>query len=275
MTQGRNLCGKLIMACGVVLLASCSSFVREPSDGPPARHVDVSRIPDAVPAPVTRTRAGNAGRYTVLGKTYQTISDSQGYKERGLASWYGTKFHGKRTANGEVYNMYAMTAAHKTLPIPSYVRVTHVGNGKSVIVKINDRGPFHDNRVIDLSYVAARKLGIDATGTALVDIEDVTPNSGSTVQLPTNSPSQSTQASAGERSWYLQLGAFSEPQKAVSLQARVANVLLETVNVIAGSDNLHRVIVGPINDENKIPHLQRSLKQQGFNSGYVTRKQSR
>lgn len=265
---------------GVLLLASCSSIVREPQDGPPARPVDVSRIPDAKPVPVVRTRAGNAGRYTVLGKTYQTLSESRGYRERGIASWYGTKFHGRRTANGEVYDMYAMTAAHKTLPIPSFVRVTHVGNGRSIVVKINDRGPFHDNRIIDLSYAAARKLGVDATGTALVDVVDVTPvnvlvDNNSTVSATTSAiPSPSVQTNVRvtpANSWYIQLGAFREQDKAVSLQARVSDVLLETVNVVRGEDKLHRVVVGPIMDQQKIPSLQRSLKQRGLDSGYVTR----
>lgn len=255
-----------------LLLASCSSFVREPQDGPPARAVDVSRIPNAQPAPVVRTRAGNAGRYTVLGKTYQTLSESRGYRERGVASWYGTKFHGRRTANGEVYDMFAMTAAHKTLPIPSYVRVTHVGNGRSIIVRINDRGPFHDNRIIDLSYVAARKLGVDATGTALVDVVDVTPGSSNQVSSAVASPSvSSTESLAANTSWYIQLGAFSQQQKAINLKARVSQILMESVSVVAGGDNLHRVIVGPIADQQKIPALQRSLKQSGLDSGYVTR----
>lgn len=258
------------------LVVSCSSLVREPQDGPPSRYVDVSRIPDAQPVPVVRTRAGNAGRYTVLGKTYQTLSDSRGYRERGVASWYGTKFHGRRTANGEVYDMFAMTAAHKTLPIPSYVRVTHVGNGRSIIVKINDRGPFHDNRIIDLSYAAARKLGVDATGTALVDVVDVTPDVSD--QKPVRpavvaSPSVSTSDGLVTNThWYIQLGAFSQQQKAISLQSRVSQILMESVSVVTGDDRLHRVIVGPIADQQKIPSLQRSLKQSGLDSGYVTRK---
>ncbi len=256
----------------MLLLASCSSFVREPSDGPPSRPIDVSRIPDANPVPVARTRAGNAGRYKVLGKTYQTLSHSRGYRERGVASWYGTKFHGRRTANGETYNMYAMTAAHKTLPIPSFVRVTHVENGRSVVVKINDRGPFHSNRIIDLSYAAARKLGVDATGTALVDIVDVTPDPTQPSSVQSASSTPTSPPSSGMDAWYLQLGAFREQQKASSLQARVADILLEAVSVVKGHDSLHRVIVGPIVDENKIPSLQRSLRQQGLSSGYVTRK---
>lgn len=271
---------RIVFVCccvGLLFLVSCSS-VMEPRDGPPARAVDVSGIPSAQPSPVVRTRAGNAGRYTVLGKTYQTLTDSKGYRERGVASWYGTKFHGRRTANGEVYDMYAMTAAHRTLPIPSYVRVTHVGNGRSIIVRINDRGPFHDNRIIDLSYVAARKLGVDATGTALVDVVDVTPVSNfassgggvSAVSNPTTTVNSTT--TINKTNWYIQLGAFSEQQTAVILQARVSSAIAESVSVIQGEDDLHRVVVGPITDQQTIPVLQRSLQQRGLDAGYVTRK---
>lgn len=255
---------------GALLIASCSS-ISEPRDGAPARAVDVSGIPDAQPAPVVRTRAGNVKRYTVLGKAYDTMADSQGYGERGIASWYGTKFHGRRTANGEVYDMYAMTAAHKTLPIPSYVRVTHVGNGRSIVVKINDRGPFVGNRIIDLSYVAARKLGVDATGTALVDVVDVTPvsSSSSGAQGPVYS---AVSTDKNKASWYVQLGAFSLQQKAVSLKTRVSGVIPELVGIIQGEDGLHRVVVGPIGNQQRILALQRSLKQKGLDAGYVTRK---
>jgi rare lipoprotein A len=255
---------------GALLIASCSS-ISEPRDGAPARAVDVSGIPDAQPAPVVRTRAGNVKRYTVLGKAYDTMADSQGYGERGIASWYGTKFHGRRTANGEVYDMYAMTAAHKTLPIPSYVRVTHVGNGRSIVVKINDRGPFVGNRIIDLSYVAARKLGVDATGTALVDVVDVTPvsSSSSGAQGPVY---LAVSTDKNKASWYVQLGAFSLQQKAVSLKTRVSGVIPELVGIIQGEDGLHRVVVGPIGNQQRILALQRSLKQKGLDAGYVTRK---
>jgi rare lipoprotein A len=181
---------RLVVALILVFISACSYFPKEPQDGAPPKPIDVSHVRDAQPAPVVRTRAGNAKVYTVLGKTYRTMESSAGYRERGVASWYGTKFHGRRTANGEVYDMLAMTAAHKTLPIPSYVRVTHVENGRSIVVRINDRGPFHDNRIIDLSYAAARKLGVDVTGTALVDVVDVTPsnNSPSSTISVKNSP---------------------------------------------------------------------------------------
>ena len=126
--------------------------------------------PDAIPANEPLSRYGNMPSYVVRGKTYHVMKNANGFKQEGISSWYGTKFHGRKTSSGEPYNMYAMTAAHKTLPLPSYVEVTHKGNGRKVIVKVNDRGPFHEGRIIDLSYAAARKLGISATGTGPVKI---------------------------------------------------------------------------------------------------------
>ncbi|VAW62485.1 Septum-associated rare lipoprotein A [hydrothermal vent metagenome] len=146
------------------LLNSCAT-----GDNAPDGYVR-GDTPNAVPANEPLSRYGNPESYTVRGKTYRVLKTATGFSEEGVASWYGTKFHGKKTSSGEPYNMYAMTAAHKTLPLPTYVEVTHKGNGRKIIVKVNDRGPFHDNRIIDLSYAAARKLDISATGTGPVSI---------------------------------------------------------------------------------------------------------
>ncbi|EPJ44103.1 MAG: rare lipoprotein A [Osedax symbiont Rs1] len=137
--------------------------------------VDVSHVKDAVPKVEPLSRGGNRSSYQVLGKTYQVLKSSAGYKERGGASWYGKKFHGYLTANGERYDMYGMSAAHKSLPIPTYVKVTNMANDRQVIVRVNDRGPFHKGRVIDLSYAAAAKLGMLDSGTAQVEIEAIDP----------------------------------------------------------------------------------------------------
>ena len=145
-------------------------------DWGPDQEIDMSHVPDAVPRYEQRTIAGNKNPYSVLGKTYFLMDDERAYKERGTASWYGYKFNGERTSNGELYDMFAMTGAHKTLPIPSYVRVTNLDNHKSVIVRINDRGPFHDGRIIDLSYAAAQRLGITRMGTGNVEVEVVVPD---------------------------------------------------------------------------------------------------
>lgn len=174
----------LLIASLVSALSACTTVSdliptsissSDSGDSAPQERRDVSQITDAQPQPVIRTRAGNKSPYTVLGKTYTLLPESEGYKEQGGASWYGTKFHGRRTANGEVYDMWGMTAAHKTLPIPSYVRVTNMINGRSVVVLVNDRGPFHSERIIDLSYAAAVKLGFADQGVADVEVVDVTP----------------------------------------------------------------------------------------------------
>ncbi|WP_437882722.1 septal ring lytic transglycosylase RlpA family protein [Pseudomonas sp. LRF_L74] len=180
----------LMYAALVMALASCSSsraptvdssagasgqgdYNRPHRDGAPWWDVDVSRIPDAVPMP--HYGAYKANPYTVLGKTYYPINDARRYNATGTASWYGTKFHGQATANGEAYDLYGMTAAHKTLPLPSYVRVTNLDNGRSVVLRVNDRGPFYSDRIIDLSFAAAKKLGYAEVGTARVKVEGIDP----------------------------------------------------------------------------------------------------
>ncbi|MHA6495224.1 septal ring lytic transglycosylase RlpA family protein [Pseudomonas borbori] len=186
-----------LAACGALalVLASCSStrapqpvapvqaggaisgpgdFNRPHRDGAPWWDVDVSRIPDAVPMP--HYGKVKASPYTVFGKQYYPIPDARRYQAVGPASWYGTKFHGQATANGETYDLYGMTAAHKTLPLPSYVKVTNLENGKSAILRVNDRGPFYSNRIIDLSFAAAKKLGYAESGTARVKVEGIDPH---------------------------------------------------------------------------------------------------
>lgn len=164
-----------------------------PSGGIP----DVDLIPEPVVTDEPHSRYGNRSPYSVLGKSYRVLDSAQGYDETGLASYYGNKFHGRRTSNLEVYDMYAFTAAHKTLPLPSYARVTNLGNGKSVVVRVNDRGPFHDGRIIDLSYAAAVKLGVDRTGTARVEVEGLSPGENARQQYDAvagNTPPPSTTA---------------------------------------------------------------------------------
>lgn len=162
----------LVLVLFAILLSSCSTTRK---DGPPGFYVDADRVPDAEPKPTKLSKYGNMDSYRVFGKTYHVMSSSKNYEERGVASWYGTKFHKQRTSSGERYNMLAMTAAHKTLPLPTYVQVTNLHNGKKIIVKVNDRGPFESNRLIDLSYVAAKKLGMTGHGTALVDVKAIDP----------------------------------------------------------------------------------------------------
>ena len=165
----------------VGLISGCGGSLKR--DGPPREAVDVSRIPDAVPRVEPKSRYGNPDSYEVFGKRYYPLQSSRGYRERGVASWYGQKFHGRRTSSGETYNMHAMTAAHKTLPLPSYVQVTNLRNSRRVVVRVNDRGPFHPNRIIDLSHTAAAKLRMLGKGTALVEVRAIDPtNPGPSVE---------------------------------------------------------------------------------------------
>lgn len=165
----------LIILLLIALLSACSTTTKPVKDGPPPFDVDVSKIPDAVPRKEPLSRIGNKPRYTVFGRCYAVMPSSKNFVEYGIASWYGTKFHARRTSNGERYNMLAMTAAHKFLPLPTYVQVTNLSNCRRVIVKVNDRGPFEANRIIDLSYVAAKKLGILGRGTAYVEVRAIDP----------------------------------------------------------------------------------------------------
>ena len=161
----------LLITLIAIFLASCTHVKR---DGAPSFYVDASKIPNAVPKPEPLSKY-NLPVYRVKGKTYHTLSSSKHYQEVGIASWYGTLFHKRRTSSGEQYNMLGMTAAHKTLPLPTYVEVLNLKNKRKVIVKVNDRGPFKDDRIIDLSYVAAKKLGMIGHGTAYVKVTAIDP----------------------------------------------------------------------------------------------------
>ncbi len=227
-------------------LASCGWFQRDggyyQDDGPPRRvAVDISRVPDAVPKhekPIAN--ANNA--YVVAGKRYHPMASARGYRERGVASWYGRKFHGRRTASGEPYDMFAMTAAHRTLPLPSYARIVNLRNGRSVVVKINDRGPFLHNRLVDLSYAAAAKLDIIGTGTGLVEVSAVFPDTS--VPVRTAGPADPPAASL-----FIQLGAFVDPRNAGALRHQVEREGLGPVSVqpvTNGHHTYHRVRIGPV-----------------------------
>jgi len=161
-----------LTACGS--LSGRSGFFTS-KDSAPQHNVDIASIPNAVPRVEAKSRYGNPASYVVFNKRYFVMADSKDYTARGVASWYGTKFHGRKTSSGEPYDMFAMTAAHRTLPLPTYIQVTNLKNQHQVIVKVNDRGPFSNDRILDLSYAAASKLGILATGTALIDIKAIDP----------------------------------------------------------------------------------------------------
>lgn len=191
-------------------------------DGPGEISADeLARIPDAVPRAET-LRPANTRPYKALGKEYVPMKDYRPYKERGIASWYGKRYHGNQTASGENYDMYAMTAAHTTLPIPSYVRVTNPENGRSVVVRVNDRGPFLQNRLIDLSYVAAKKLGIVERGSGVVDVEwiDTRPETMANLSSTSSTPNAVIPGTVVEQTSgvYVQVGAFKSEENANRLR---------------------------------------------------------
>ncbi|HET6432872.1 septal ring lytic transglycosylase RlpA family protein [Dyella sp.] len=231
-----------------------------PSGPPP----DLSRLAEPVPHVEPRSAYGNKSPYTVLGHTYRVLPSAKGYVERGIASFYGNKFHGYKTSSLENYDMYQFSAAHKTLPLPSYARVTNLANGKSVIVRINDRGPFHANRLIDLSYVAAVKIGVWPGGTGMVEVRAIDPAD------PDASPAASATAHAppaggaaepavvspvpvpgGASAIYLQVGAFSDQGNADRLAQRLREANIGPVQISdkpASGGSIRRVRVGPMSD---------------------------
>lgn len=207
---------------------------------------NLTKIPNAVPRNEPKSRIGNPKTYTVFNKKYSVLPSSKGYKARGTASWYGKKFHGYHTSNGEVYDMYSMSAAHKTLPLPTYLKVTNLDNGKSVIVKVNDRGPFHEDRIVDLSYAAASKLGILATGTGNVEISAINPSD----TIP---------------KIFLQVGTFTVERNAKNLADRIAKITKNTGHDISikrkktKQGKAFHVHIGPLQDEVVIEELTKSL----------------
>jgi rare lipoprotein A len=247
------------LAIAILVIGGCAS---RPTSGPAAPSgvppTDVLAVPDAVPKPEPRSALGNPPFYEVFGRRYFVLDSAEGFRERGVASWYGPGFHAERTSNGEPYDMYQMTAAHRTLPLPSYVRVTHLGNGRSIVVRVNDRGPFKDDRIIDLSYTAAAKLGMLNAGTALVEVEALTPTA-------TQSPGAST-GSAGTP-LYIQAGAFGVADNAERLVARlsadgVSNAFVRR-DVVDGRD-LYRVRIGPIADVTAYDRIVAELRALGI-----------
>src|SRR5690606_4188719 len=200
---------------------------------------------------------------TVLGKTYHLIEDESSYKERGHASWYGRKFHGRKTSNGEIYDMYAMTAAHKTLPIPSYVRVTNVANGKSAVVRVNDRGPFHGNRIIDLSYAAAQRLGIINAGTGLVDVEIVLPTDAAPPPRAREPLNAVVPGSELPPNTHLQIGAFGNEQSARQYAADIGRQLTYPIIISRAQTDktLFRVRVGPLANARQLQDVRDQLNK--------------
>jgi rare lipoprotein A len=257
-----------------LLLSACGSSPKHTSDEdgisrhlpPPA---DIASIPDPIPQIEPLSNYGNPDSYVVFGQRYHTLKNGQGYQERGIASWYGSKFHGRRTSSGEPYDMYAMTAAHKSLPLPSYARVTNLRNSRSVIVRVNDRGPFHDNRLIDLSYSAAWKLGIVGEGTGLVEVTAIDP---SIKEPAVEADPIEPPLKQGLPELFLQVGAFGNANNADQLRQRLEEQLQIKVLIEEGAGDtspLYRVQVGPIASVELADHLTQRLDQLGIKDPHV------
>ena len=224
-----------MLVVGVVWLSGCST-VSTYGDGPPVTSRDASSIPDAVPRAEPKSKRGNPKSYVVFGKRYYTLPSAAGFVERGIASWYGKKFHGRETSSGEIYDMYAMTAAHKQLPLPTYVRVTNLKNQRSIVVRVNDRGPFHEGRVIDLSYTGAQKLDMVRDGTAPVEVRAL---------VPGTAPPQPV--SGGDI--FVQAGAFGDAANAARRRTELQGFFQRPIKIIptqVKGKQLHRVRIGPL-----------------------------
>ena len=244
-----------------------SSRYRDSDDSVPPP-IDVSKIPEPIPKLEPRSLYGNKSPYTVLGHTYTVLPSARGYDERGIASYYGAKFHGYKTSSLENYDMYAFSAAHKTLPLPSYARVTNLQNGKSVIVRINDRGPFHENRLIDLSYAAAVKIGVWPKGTGLVEVRAIDPGHPEETAAPAELDAQAAVPPGGAHpAIWLQVGAFADLANADRVAGRLRSARLAPVQVsdvqVDGKD-VRRVRVGPLQDVDQADRVTDQIEQLGL-----------
>ncbi|MEC8430023.1 MAG: septal ring lytic transglycosylase RlpA family protein [Pseudomonadota bacterium] len=280
----RSLTGMMV----AITLAACGSAPSSsPTSNPGSRYsiaqdrapsgqVSLGSILEVIPEPVTRTLAGNRSPYSVLGKTYTVLPTEKGYSKTGIASWYGEKFHGHKTSNGEVFDMYQASAAHKSLPIPSFLRVTNLDNNRSLIVRVNDRGPFHGDRIIDLSYAAALKLGYADRGTARVQLDAIVVNEDGQAVTYSNSrvgsPEQDAREEVSGRR-YLQVGAFSELRSAQRVFDQLRQLTRHPVfirSVKNGSGNvLYRVRVGPLRDIQEIRELSQRVVAANLGSPYT------
>ncbi len=271
----------------LTLLTACGTGSdRQSADSGPQSPPDTSMVADAVPFAEPPSRYGNPKSYEVFGERYSTLKTSAGYRERGIASWYGRKFHGRRTSSGEPYDMYAMTAAHKSLPLPTHVRVRNLANDKSIVVRVNDRGPFHEGRIIDLSYTAAAKLGMVGHGTAQVEVTALPPYqamSGSK-KIARKTPATRTDLAAAEissavktatealgGSAFVQVGAFSSRENAERLRDRVESEVGQPVSILEVPDSnaSYRVRVGPVSHPSGTESVNAQLATLGIRQVHV------
>lgn len=237
------------------------------SDASPLGDLDINQLQEPTPRNEPKSKYGNRSPYKVLNKKYTVLDTATGYKERGISSWYGTKFHGRATSSQEIYDMCQFSAAHKSLPIPSYVRVTRLDTGQSVIVRVNDRGPFHEGRIIDLSFAAATKLGINKVGTAKVEVEAINVSDLTSVpplvdesHLALKQTTLAPETNVSNRS-FLQIASFSNKDNAEALlerlqQAQIKNAFVKKSQV--NHESVWRVRIGPLN-ESEIAETQNKL----------------
>ena len=244
----------------LLLLSGCVAHLK---DGPPNFCVNINKILDPKPRPLPKSKYGNPLSYIVNGKHYHVLKTARSYHQYGIASWYGTKFHGQLTSSREPYNMLAMTGASPTLPIPCFVHVTNLSNGRSIVVKINDRGPFTSHRILDLSYVAAKKLGYINHGTALVEIKAI---NFSYPPTPIKSIMLEKNISLPPR-LFLQLGTFCERIHAEDLKKKLCAHIREPILILRSFYNQllrYHVQIGPLAGINELNHLHNKLKKLGF-----------
>ncbi len=262
----------------LLVLASCGgSGVRDraPSGGTSMRDLPQ----DAIPKPEAQSRYGNGPTYEVLGKRYAVMPSGAGYSERGVASWYGQKFHGRMTSNQEKYDMYAMTAAHKTLPLPTYVRVRNLQNNKSTVVRVNDRGPFVHNRIIDLSYSAAMKLDMVQDGTSLVEITAITFDGPQATPPPVDStPAEpeidevDVKVEVEVDQIFVQVGAFGSRENAEQRSTDLTEAFIGNVSIHTDTSvhpTLYRVQIGPIWDAVQYDVIVEELENIGISDPYL------
>jgi peptidoglycan lytic transglycosylase len=267
------LCLRVLLLVSLAMQLSCSDTSVKDS-APKSKSVNPESIPNAVPRAEPRSKYGNPGSYVVFGKRYHVMKDSRGFSQRGIASWYGKKFHGRKTSNGETYDMYAMTAAHKELPLPAYVEVINLKNKRRIIVRVNDRGPFHENRIIDLSYSAARKLDIVKNGTGLVEIRIV----GHSGEIRTEdsvsqgAPVRMADAEKGIDGFYIQVGAFVNAVNAKRFQNRITSLSKNNVEIseaLVNGQTVYRVQIGPINNVETADRIVAKLGGKGINEHQI------
>jgi len=247
----------LLLAVCLLLLAGCGGPGKKDSDGIPRKQVSARQVKDAKPKPEPLSRYGNHSPYEVLGKRYHVMASAVGYDKTGVASWYGKKFHGRKTSSGETFDMYKATAAHRSLPLPTYAEVTRLDNGRSIIVKINDRGPFVHNRLIDLSYGAAVKLDMIGGGTAPVRVRAITfKKSG---QQNTGGPDN--------QDIILQVGAFRDKSRAKQVKQQLSDAGIRRLSVESGrsaAGRVYRVWIGPLKNSSEIERIVASVIELGL-----------